>query len=326
MQDRRRPLRVGWTRLASLLALLVLMLTSPASDAVADPFTSFFDNLIVELEARSTALEGSTDKAEIKQKKTIDKLLKAFAKDSTGLDKDLKAAGKAIKKLAKAFPGDGTLEALIDAALTAAGGDIDALLDAAQDLVDTAPLGKCRDKAQKLLDQVEMLLHEADTTTDPAAVAKALTKALKQANKGGRLAAKALTCGPKLKPGISVATLEINGKSKKFADHVSNTNPATDDVLLATHKTVSNTLFVLISSNRQDIQLDFLEFALQPSPLGDYAVTASFRDASGTYAVSGTLTLTSLPGPPGHAVGSFDLSGSGLQITGSFATLVATSL
>jgi hypothetical protein len=103
--DRRCGL-LGLTRLSGLIAFVVVLTMGSVDNAAAAPFTSYFDDLIVELEAISAKLEGTTDKAEKKQKKAADKVLKAFAKDSTDLKKDLKNAAKAAKTLAKAFPED----------------------------------------------------------------------------------------------------------------------------------------------------------------------------------------------------------------------------
>ena len=73
-----------------------------ASAAVAsDPF----HGLVAELEARSAALEGSETKADIKLRKRLDKVVKMLDKAS-GLDAELKAAGKAAKRLAKLYPGE----------------------------------------------------------------------------------------------------------------------------------------------------------------------------------------------------------------------------
>lgn len=319
----RYPNRVSLP--AAIVAALLLVL-GVASAAQADPFTTHLDALIAELDLRSAALDGATDKVELKQKKTLDKLLKLFAKESKGPDKDLKAAGKAAKSLAKVFPeefasegaataglSEATLADLILQALALFDGDIDALLGAAQTLVDGAPVGKCQDKAQSALDQVDELLAAADAAPDLPSQAKALAKALKKTLKVESLAEKALGCVPKLSWNISTATVAVNGASQGYLD----------DALAGGPDEVQSTLFqngslfiAVLGQNGLN-----LNFFVSSSEIGTHDVVADFIDVGGQSVqfLLGTVTITKFGTVPDHLHGSFQLGTLGTEVSGSFA-------
>jgi hypothetical protein len=156
------------------------------------------------LEERSDTLTNTEDKVEVKQKKTVDKVLASFfKKPSTSLASDLKLAAKAAKSLAKVFPDEFVpaaefvafnLNDLLQQALDDFDGEITADLSEAQDMVDSAPPGKCQDKAQKVLDKVMEQLVAADSAPNLSKLAKALAKAAKTVLKGQSLAEAALEC------------------------------------------------------------------------------------------------------------------------------------
>jgi len=311
--------------------LLAALFVGAAAVIQADPFTTHLDPLIAELEARSAALEGATDKLELKKKKTIDKLLRVFDKDSKGPDKDLKAAGKAAKKLAKVYPeeflpqtisasaalpaglGADNLADLILQALELFGGDIDALLAAAQQTVDAAPAGKCQDKAQSALDQVEELLADADAAPDLPGLSKGLAKALKKTLKAEALAEKALQCVPKLGAGISIATISVNGESANYFDDAFAPG---EDELLATYFDSNNSLFIGMFGGQTGVGLSFAVSAA----IGSHFVVADFTDPGQTIQnMPGTVTITKFGAVPGHVHGTFNFAVSGTEVTGSFA-------
>lgn len=309
--------------LAALTAATLLLL--PLSAAQADPSVDYLDPLIAELEARSAALEGSEDKDEQKQKKTIDKLLKGFAKESKGPDKDLKAAGKAAKKLAKVFPeefsdpamlsaavAEDDLADLIQQALELFGGDVDAILAQAQDLVDMAPTG-CADKAQAALDKVVMIVEEAG---DPNSgnlpdYAKALAKALKKGLKVEAKALKAQDCTPKtpkLKWNIGIAT--VNGMS-----YVADALDTTSGDQISGVDFGNGTAFLAILES-DGLNLNFYI----PTSEGPHNVfNAQFTPPPGMdfQLLNGSVTITKYPSSiPGRAIGTFDF-GNGTAV-GSF--------
>jgi len=312
-------------KLPHLLLSLTVAAACLAPAAQADPATPYLDPLIAELEARSAALEGSEDKAEQKQKKTVDKLLKLFAKDSKGPDKDMKAAGKAAKSLAKVFPqefpspesaqpagvAEDTLADLILDALLLFGGDIDTLLDEAQGVVDAAPPGKCQDKAQDALDDVEALVDELGDPdpSDLPGYAKALVKVFKKALKGESLAEKATGCVPKLSSKINTAT--VNGVS--YLDDTSKNN---DDEITGVDPG-SGLVFIEISSD------DGLNLIFNvPSSAGTHDnKAANYIPPGGTMSVPllGSVEISEYPSSiPGRSQGTFDFGGAATAV-GSFS-------
>ena len=87
----------SWTRLGGLMAIALVLTMGPGEIASAAPFTSHLDDLVAELHDRAAALEDATSKADIKRRKGLQKLLKAFAKTSKGPDHDLKLAAKTAR-------------------------------------------------------------------------------------------------------------------------------------------------------------------------------------------------------------------------------------
>ena len=87
------------------MAVIVGLVAVYAPRAGAAPFTSNFDDLIADLQTRAAALSNSTDKAEEKEYKTIEKVLSTLNK-STSLTTDIKNLGSVSKTLIKAFPTD----------------------------------------------------------------------------------------------------------------------------------------------------------------------------------------------------------------------------
>src|SRR5258706_9920800 len=70
-------------------------------------FTDDFDELLVELQARSTVLSNSTDKVAQKQFKSVNKAIATINKPGAdSLSDDLKIAVKVTKSLQKAFPNE----------------------------------------------------------------------------------------------------------------------------------------------------------------------------------------------------------------------------
>ena len=322
MQAEHRSVLGSWARLGGLIAIVFVITMGSVDNASAAPFTSYLDGLIAELEARSEALEGSTDKDEIKLKKGIDKILKGFMKTSTGPDKDLKTAGKSVKKLVKLYPdemvpgggGDGdTLYDILEAALANFEGDIQALLDAAQGVVDSAPAGKCQDKAQATLDDVNEQLAALPGLPTLADVAKALGKALKSVFKGQALAEKALECIPKLKWWQSIGSVNVNGTP--YAFYAEANDLSTDQLDCGFFPGQMN-----ITMNSNDGMLSIL-FSANPAATGQPAQI--FQNGTVTYdggtyiigpfeAQGSSVTLTKWPNPPAHVSGVFNLMATGV--------------
>lgn len=181
------------TRVAVVAALFVAF--GPVASAV--PFTDNFDALIAELEIRSDTLTNTTDKAEVKQKKAVDKVLKTLNdKDSTSVATDVKNAGKVAKSLQKAFPAEFLVPALVSGPVVNGGidttlGDLVAdvfeafavdvqdALDALQTELDGLPDNDCKAKVQEQIDAAQAILDtEVVSPFDPI-IPKLLASAVK---------------------------------------------------------------------------------------------------------------------------------------------------
>lgn len=202
------------TKLALFAGVIGLLVGNINVSAVEGPNPNF-DALIAELQARSASYTNVEDKAEVKTKKKVDKVIASFyKKPSVALDKDLKLAAKVSKQLTKLFPDEfaptmtvterqvsaaivpDNLANLIQDALVAFGGNIESILADAQDMVDAAIPGKCKDKAQAILDEVTTQLDLANSSPDLPAAAKIMSKAAKTVLKGQSAAEAALECVP----------------------------------------------------------------------------------------------------------------------------------
>jgi hypothetical protein len=313
-------------RVSALTALVFVISMSSVDNASAAPFTSYLDDLIVELESRSAALEGSLIKEEIKLKKGIDKILKKFVKDSSGPDKDLKNVAKAAKSLTKLFPeemnpgkggGDGnTLYDLVEAALASFDGDIQALLVAAQGVVDGAPIGKCRDKAQAVLDDVNAQLAALPGLPTLPDVAKALGKALKSVFKGQKLAVKALGCVPKLKWWQSTGTATVEGTPYVF--YVEANEPEMGELSFTL-----NGSFMFAGMRTADSMLEILMQGDVASGVTS-ALGGTVTYGKGFYLIdpiNSTVTMGNIPGLPGRVTATF-----ALQAVGSLGTVGTISI
>jgi len=165
------------------------------------PFTSHFDALISELQARARALLGATDPAAKKQAKAVGKALAALDKPADDLVDDLRTAGKLAKSLAKAFPDEFAAEAelppdlgeLLATSLDLLGADVAAALTTAAADVAAAPDGGCKTKAQATVDKGLAEYDAVALALDLPSQAKGLRKALKLAAKASKTAGK---CSP----------------------------------------------------------------------------------------------------------------------------------
>jgi hypothetical protein len=106
-------------RLAVALGLGALGVLSPSGPALAARFTGDLDAVEAEVAARDGALTGVLTREEKKRKAAFGKALAALAGDTTTLVEELKLAGKVAKVLAKALPGDGAMDGLLEEAVDA---------------------------------------------------------------------------------------------------------------------------------------------------------------------------------------------------------------
>jgi hypothetical protein len=165
-----------------------------------------FDALIAELQIRSIALTGNTNKTQIAQKKAIDKVLGTLSNASPiSLATDLKNAGVAAKGLEKVFPDEFSppvitphrpftpLGTLLQQIFDRFNGDIAAMEQAAQNALNAMAASSCKDKAQTALDKASADLA-ATGGTDFVAVFKAVSKAVTDTLKGQSAVVAALSC------------------------------------------------------------------------------------------------------------------------------------
>lgn len=292
--------------------------------------------LEAELEARSAALAGSTDKADIKKKAALDKVRKSLAAPPVSIVKDLTIGGSAAKALAKLYPEefvvnpatDGSdafgvppanLAELLSAAFAAFGGDLTALVEAAQSALDGALYGSCKDKAQAILDLALQQLAEASAAPTPAAAAAALLKAAKTVLKGESAVAKAYTCVPKLPWNVSVASVTLNGVPYSFYDDA---NVMADDQLSATYYPDSKQFSVLLLKSDGVTALS-LEIFHGAKTVGPILLAGIVNVNGGAYQItSGSGHVKKFPKLPGHVLVTFEFTATGVGTTSG--TLTAT--
>jgi hypothetical protein len=124
-------------RLLLALCLCIAPLVAPAR---AVPFTSYFNDLLVELNTRLSVLTGTLTAQQKKDKASYTSLVKQINKKSLSLATDIKTAVNIIKTIDKKFPLDATLSALVDDLLAHLAGDVQDLIgDAEFDQLNMVP-------------------------------------------------------------------------------------------------------------------------------------------------------------------------------------------
>jgi hypothetical protein len=184
--------RLNLAKLTAVLGLWGLLAVGRAPAA----FTDNFDALRAELVARSVALSNSTDKLELKQKKSCDKIIGTIDK-STTLAGDLKTVGTVAKGLAKAFAAEfsgssrvfsNNLATLVDQVGDGLANDVHGELDAVQLVVNALPEGADKVRVQDALNTAATLIDQAVGAGTFADLAKGLASALKGILKSEQLA------------------------------------------------------------------------------------------------------------------------------------------
>lgn len=152
------------------VGLVVITLVAAWGPGARAAVTDDFTGLVAELQTRVDALSGSSDKTDRKQAKAAQKAIGIIEKSTKSLASDIKAAGKAAKKLRKAFPGDfamapaaaaPTLGELLRAAFEALAADVGAEVDDLSSAIDRLEEGADRDKASGDLEKAEAALTSA---------------------------------------------------------------------------------------------------------------------------------------------------------------------
>lgn len=313
------------------LGLLAGWLAVAPTPLNAQLYSSNLDPLISEMEARAAALSNATEKADLKIKKTLDKLLAGFnKKPSTSLATDLKLLGKAAKKLAKLYPEEfglvtlsgATAEpevlplvvdlgTLVQQALDLFGGDLQTLLDEAQALVDTAPAGSCQDKAQAALDSVAQQLADATGAPDMVTAIKILSKAAKSALKGQSLAAAAIECVPSenLAWYQQLFGMTVNSAPMSAYEDLRGGGPDFVAVTLFTNGSIS------VNMAKQDGSQSLAMYAVvgNPPQMATVGISGTYFEGANAFSITtGSLTVTKAPKSfPERFIATFQFTASG---------------
>jgi flagellar hook-basal body complex protein FliE len=209
----------------AILTAAFLLACCPTAQAA---YTDNFDDLLVELQTRSSVLSNSTDKVEQKQKKACDKAIKTIFKPADSLGDDVKTAGKVAKDLAKAFPGE---FAPVLAIKTVSTNLYDLITELAAELrseitnelaelqldVDALPAGNAKTKALAAIAKVQAALLLADAALDNADLFKALDAASKAVASGQKTVEKANNSGGGGGSGQGLtATISSNGTNDNW--------------------------------------------------------------------------------------------------------------
>lgn len=192
----------SWLRVDAILTICLLAgLMSGLVPSAMAAYTDNFDDLLVELQARSVILEGSTDPVERRQKKACDKSIAAIMKEADSLADDLKTQRKVALTLTRAFPDElargfapggaipGDLDVLLGGSFDGLLADVQADLDALQTSIDALPAGPAKDKAQAQADLAADLIADANAAVSHADAAKILGAANKAVVKGEKIVA-----------------------------------------------------------------------------------------------------------------------------------------
>jgi hypothetical protein len=150
-----------------------------------------FQPLIVELNDRDELLQPPVSTEQKPARKALDKALRAHAGTSADLGGDLLMAGKMDKALAIGFPGDTTLDAILEDLIDNLEATLVEERDDVADLIEVLEDGSPKDKAAAKLASADTLLGQAgaaSTRSQRTALLrrtwKGLVKASRAASKG----------------------------------------------------------------------------------------------------------------------------------------------
>jgi hypothetical protein len=187
----------------SIVAGLALF-AAPRARATG-PFTDNFTALLAELQSRSAALSGSTDRTEKSQWKACNKAILAINKNSISLGTDLKTALNVTKILAKAFPSEfplpttmtqasitfsNNLEVLVVQVFSNFTGDVTASLATLVGAVNALPDGSGKTQALALITASQQQITDAIAAQDFGSLTKDLGVALKGVASIGKILSK----------------------------------------------------------------------------------------------------------------------------------------
>ena len=173
-----------------LCALVLAILATPA---MAGLMTRTFDPVEDDCIYRRALLGGDLDKAEKKERQTLDKTLKNFKKDSANSKADAKTIKKVMLDLGKQYPEDQAMTDQLNASAIAFADELDDWLDEVQngyDLLDDA--NKKKASAEKAIIQARAMVESVRQATAVADKAKLIPKAEKQTAKADSSVGKGL--------------------------------------------------------------------------------------------------------------------------------------
>lgn len=206
-------------------ALLLVPSQAPAA------FTTHFNPLLNELEARSLALSNSPLRAEKRQKQAADLAIRTINRSTTSLRSDITMAGTVARTLATAFKSDFTnsppadaspasLGSLLARAFAGLQADVQGEATELSALIASLPAGTARTKARTSLSKAQGSLGQIGTATTYPTWSRLLNDALKSVLAGQDTAIKAggTIGGPGGSSGTNsfTATITVNGVAHAF--------------------------------------------------------------------------------------------------------------
>ena len=322
-----------WYSKKSLIVSVLVALVAVIVPGAQAAFTSNFDALLTELQSRSTALTGSPDKTEQKEKKAADKIIAKINKPATTLAADVKTAGSIAKSLPKAFPSEfptasvvfsNNLSVLLGDVFDGLTSDVTDQFTSLQNTVNALPDGKAKNKALASVAKAQVAL-DGTNSTDFVAVGKSLAGALKSITSGLKAANSGGGGGGVCTSSTITMTVSNEGPEWHSTTANSSFNPATGD-------------FTLGAIRGTATPLDALAIGLFPvTGQGDYTIgetsiggTTDYVAQSATsYAlIAGTIHIATFHQgnvgvPTGSTTGTFhftaqDVFNNVITIDGSF--------
>ncbi|MHC4820088.1 MAG: hypothetical protein ACYTDX_00030 [Planctomycetota bacterium] len=185
-------------------ALTILLATALTA---ASPSTAHFDPVISEMNARELALDEDPDAAS--HEKALLKGFKLLAKDSKGLKGDLKLANKLEKALRRGWKTDAELDDLFDELADDLVDEVAGAGEALDLIAEGLAEGKARDKVRSRMEKGDNFMAASAEEEVRARSLKFAAKALKQYEKGEKIALKSSPAPPS---GTSFVTATVQGQ------------------------------------------------------------------------------------------------------------------
>jgi len=310
----------------TVAGILGLLLQSSTHAATA---TSYFTNLVAQLQARSTALTGTTDKVAKTQKKAIDAAIKSItsAHDMTVAD-DLKLVSTLAKGLATPFksefatggtpiaPGTQAFGGLFSTLASNLANEVTADLDDLDSEINTLPDGKTKTGLAKTATATHLKLTVALGMTPVATLASALATVETGILSFAKTVQKAITSSSGGSKGTMTATVNSQPFSTTTMNgiYVYSTGEfsVNGSILGSAYKGITVTAFNVTGPGTYQLTVaTFYEALASKSIWGDNCV--------------GTLVITALDLAAGTASGTFSFTADQTSPLGSSGHVTVTA-